>query len=236
MSLDLKDIFDDGYVNGYFSRNKKFLTIATIIFIIFCFMGFIFPDVVNIDDYDSEELTKVSDDTTLSIDGELDENEIYEDFTYDESNLESNSYLNDYNLLGFIELFLHNFSIDLSCILSGLLLSVPSIIITLINAMMIGSLFPTVPTAIIIMGVLPHGIFEVPSSVFALAGGFMLTTLEIRLFKGVVSSKYSVKDKINESNMLIKDIILTIIIVFTLLYIAAFIETFITPLTLYLIL
>lgn len=236
ISLKINDIFNDNYINGYFSRNRKFLTVAFVIFILLCCIGFIFPDIVNIDDYEYEELDKVTDKMGLSADNKINEDQLYDDFTYDESNLENNLFFEDYNLLGFIKLFLHNFSIDFSCIISGLLLSVPSIIITIINAFMIGSVFATVPIPIIIAGILPHGIFEIPSSIFALAGGFMLTKLEFNIMSGIFSSRYTVKDKINESSFLIKDILLTIIVVFALLYIAALIETFITPLTLSLIL
>ncbi len=85
------------------------------------------------------------------------------------------------------------------------------------------------------MGIIPHGIFEIPSSVFALSGALMITSFELKIIKGVLSSKTTVKEEIENSIYLIKDAIISVGIVFLLLIIAAFIETFITPILLLMI-
>lgn len=141
----------------------------------------------------------------------------------------------DYNFMGFINLFWHNFSIDFGCILGGLLLSIPSLITTFINVGQIGALFSQVNFIIILFGVVPHGIFEFPSSFFALAGAFMLTSFEFKMVNGILNSSTTVKEEINKSIYLVKDAIISAEIVFILLVIAAFLETFVTPLLLWLI-
>lgn len=146
-----------------------------------------------------------------------------------------NSLFADYNFMGFVNLFWHNFSIDFECILGGLLLSIPSIITTFINAGQIGALLSQVNFIIILFGVAPHGIFEVPSSLFALAGAFMLTSFEFKMVNAILSSYTTIKDEINLSSYLIKDAIISAEIVLILLIIAAFIETFVTPILLWLI-
>lgn len=81
----------------------------------------------------------------------------------------------------------------------------------------------------ILVAVMPHGIFEIPSGIFAMAGGLMLFITEINVIKAILT-RNSVKEAINDSDKLIKDAIISTIIVFILLVIAAFIEIFITPL------
>ena len=73
-----------------------------------------------------------------------------------------------------------------------------SLFISAINAYNFLTIFITYPLPVIIYGILPHGIFEIPSSIFALAGAIMLFKTEINVIKGIISSKTTVKDKINE--------------------------------------
>ena len=63
----------------------------------------------------------------------------------------------------------------------------------------------------------------------------MITSFELKIIKGVLSSKTTVKEEIENSIYLIKDAIISVGIVFLLLIIAAFIETFITPILLLMI-
>ena len=129
----------------------------------------------------------------------------------------------------FVELTCHNLIQDLTCLFGGLLLFIPSLFISAINAYNFLTIFITYPLPVIIYGILPHGIFEIPSSIFALAGAIMLFKTGINVIKGIISSKTTVKDKINESEYLIKDAIITCFIVILLLVVAGFIEIFITP-------
>lgn len=253
MSLDLKDVIRTDYVKNYFNRNEKIFTISLIIFVLFSVMGALVFDIEDIVGQTGID-QKIRPDKTADayrIDEDSLEKIYYEDSWTDENYREENlieyednsgyreevftSLFADYNFMGFVYLFWHNFSIDFGCILGGLLLSIPSLITTFINAGQIGALLSQVNFIIILFGVAPHGIFEVPSSLFALAGAFMLTSFEVKLFSAILSSTTSIKEEINRSIYLVKDAIISAEIVFVLLIIAAFIETFVTPLLLWLI-
>ena len=253
MSLELKDLIRTDYVKNYFNRNKNIFTISLIIFVLFSVMGAFVFDIeeiveqtgidqkintqktVNAYVADEDSVEKIYYEDSWNEEYPLEENLIeYEDENeYRESVF--NSLFADYNLMGFVNLFWHNFSIDFECILGGLLLSIPSLITTFINAGQIGALFSQVDFIIILFGVVPHGIFEVPSSLFALAGAFMLTSFEFKMVNAILSSSTTIKEEINRSSYLVKDAIISAEIVLVLLIIAAFIETFVTPILLWLI-
>lgn len=255
MSLNFENLLQIDYISGYFSRNKKIFTISLLIFLFFAAVGTLF--------YSVEEVlgqTEIDQNIkTLKIDEEIfteDYEKVYYDEPYNDERYPLNyeeDYFNegtdvitenndsitnlfeDYSFEGFINLFLYNFSIDFGCILGGLVFSIPSLIITFVNASQIGVIFSEVNFIIILLGIIPHGIFEIPSSVFALSGALMITSFELKIIKGILSSKTTVKEEIENSIYLIKDAIISVGIVFLLLIIAAFIETFITPILLLMI-
>lgn len=255
MSLNFENLLQIDYISGYFSRNKKIFTASILIFLFFAAVGTLFYSVEDV-----MGQTKIDQNIkTLKIDGEI-FTEDYEKVYYDEPNNNEEYPLNyeedyfnegtdvitennaditnlfeDYSFEGFITLFLYNFSIDFGCILGGLVFSLPSLIITFVNASQIGVIFSELNFIIILLGIIPHGIFEIPSSVFALSGALMITSFELKIIKGVLSSKTTVKEEIENSIYLIKDAIISVGIVFLLLIIAAFIETFITPILLLMI-
>ena len=255
MSLNFENLLQIDYISGYFSRNKKIFTASILIFLFFAAVGTLFYSVEDV-----MGQTKIDQNIkTLKIDEEI-FTEDYEKVYYDEPNNDEKYPLNyeedyfnegtdvitennaditnlfeDYSFEGFINLFLYNFSIDFGCILGGLVFSIPSLIITFVNASQIGVIFSEVNFIIILLGIIPHGIFEIPSSVFALSGALMITSFELKIIKGVLSSKTTVKEEIENSIYLIKDAIISVGIVFLLLIIAAFIETFITPILLLMI-
>lgn len=255
MSLNFENLLQIDYISGYFSRNKKIFTISLLIFLFFAAVGTLF--------YSVEEVlgqTEIDQNIkTLKIDEEIfteDYEKVYYDEPYNDERYPLNyeeDYFNegtdvitenndsitnlfeDYSFEGFINLFLYNFSIDFGCILGGLVFSIPSLIVTFVNASQIGVIFSEVNFIIILLGIIPHGIFEIPSSVFALSGALMITSFELKIIKGILSSKTTVKEEIENSIYLIKDAIISVGIVFLLLIIAAFIETFITPILLLMI-
>lgn len=257
MPLNFNDLVQKDYLVGYFDRNKKIFTISILIFLLFAAMGTLF---FTIDDITGDKEIE-HDINTLKADGYLFDDTGYEQVFFDEfypdepvqSSLEEDYFnqgtdvivendedvisnlFQDYSFEGFIDLFFYNFSIDFECIIGGLFLSIPSLIITFVNACQIGVLFNEVNIIIILLGVLPHGIFEIPSSIFAFSGALMLTSFELNILNGILSSKTTVKEELNNSIYLVKDAIISVGIVFVLLIIAAFIETFITPLLLWLI-
>ena len=257
MSLNFNNLLQREYLFGYFSRNKKIFTISLLVFFLFAAMGTIFftlDDVMGETEIDQRINTlKVED--NLFFEEEYDKvyydepypNEPYElEYEEDYFNQDSDvivennediasNLFEDYSFKGFVDLFLYNFSIDFACIIGGLFLSIPSLLITFTNACQIGVLFSEVNFIILLFGVIPHGIFEIPSSVFAFSGALMLTSFELKILKGILSSKTTVNDELNKSIYLVKDAIISVGIVFVLLTLAAFIETFITPLLLWLI-
>lgn len=257
MSLNFNNLIQKDYLFGYFSRNKKIFTISILIFLLFAAMGTLFFTIEDV--MDDKEI--VHDINTLKEDmylfDDADYGKVYLDEEYPDELYQSNpeeDYFNqgtdvivennedvtsnlfkDYSFEGFIDLFLYNFSIDFGCIVGGLFLSIPSLIITFVNACQIGVLFCDVDFLLILFGVIPHGIFEIPSSIFAFSGALMLTSFELKILNGILSSKTSVEEELNNSIYLVKDAIISVGIVFVLLIIAAFIETFITPVLLWLI-
>lgn len=255
MSLNFENLLQIDYISGYFSRNKKIFTASILIFLFFAAVGTLFYSVEDVmGQTEIDQNIK-----TLKIDEEIfteDYEKVYYDEPYNderyplnyeedyfnegtdvitENNNSITNLFEDYSFEGFINLFLYNFSIDFGCILGGLVFSIPSLIITFVNASQIGVIFSEVNFIIILLGIIPHGIFEIPSSVFALSGALMITSFELKIIKGILSSKTTVKEEIENSIYLIKDAIISVGIVFLLLIIAAFIETFITPILLLMI-
>ena len=257
MSLNFSNLLERDYLLGYFGRNKKIFTISILVFLLFTAMGTVFftlEDILGETEIDQRiNILKLDENVFF----EEDYDKVYYDEAYPNEFYELNNeedYFNqdpevpventediasnlfeDYSFEGFVDLFQYNFSIDFGCIIGGLFLSIPSLIITFINACQIGVLFSEVNFIIILFGVIPHGIFEIPSSVFAFSGALMLTSFELKIVKGILSSKTTVNEELNNSIYLVKDAIISSGIVFVLLTIAAFIETFITPVLLWLI-
>lgn len=129
----------------------------------------------------------------------------------------------------FRDIFIHNIFIDLSVVFNGFLFSIDSIITTVLNGVLLGYAFSRVNTILFVVGITPHGIFEIPSSIFALAGALMLTHFTINMAKAALSKNNTMKDEYhNNSCYLLEAYIVTFIICFILLAVAAFIEGNIT--------
>ena len=188
-------------MKGYFHRNKKIFIVSILLFFIIGSIGTILD--ANTMNIDSKNIT-----------GNVSSNN---DALFKDSNFE-----------GFIVLFIHNFINDFTAVIGGLLFFIPTLIITSINATNMITVFVKLPPLIILLGIIPHGIFENPSSIFAIAGGIMLFKTEINVIKALIKRE-SVKQAFNDSEALVKDAILTVVIIFVLLLLAALIETFITP-------
>ncbi|RAP54645.1 MAG: hypothetical protein BZ137_01175 [Methanosphaera sp. rholeuAM130] len=129
----------------------------------------------------------------------------------------------------FIDLFKHNFAIDLTCILGGLTFSIYSAIVNFINGVMVGYVLRLAPTAIFLLGIVPHGIFEIPSSIVAFVGSLSVTQIEINLIKGVLQNNKTFKGELHKSRYLFKDVLISLLLVMVLLILAGFIEAYITP-------
>ena len=201
MSIKLKEIFEKEYMKGYFHRNKKIFIVSILLFFILGSIGTIL---------DANTMNMHSKGIAENVPSN--NNSQYQDSTFE----------------GFIVLFIHNFIQDFTAVIGGLLLFIPTLFITFVNATNMITLFVKGQPLLILLGVLPHGIFEIPSSFFAIAGGMMLFITELNVIKALIKRE-SVKEALNDSENLIKDVILTVVIIFVLLLLAALVETFITP-------
>lgn len=110
--------------------------------------------------------------------------------------------------------------------MGGFLFSIISLILTILNAASIGSIFG-VDLIYSILSVLPHSVFEYTATVLSLSCALIITKLEIRIIK-----KRDFKNTIRESKTELKDILVLIIVIVILLAIAAIIDAHITPMIL----
>ena len=178
----------------FFKRNKKVILVSLIIFILFAVASAITAFIMIGDNYGviSRNITQAIANGTVA----------------DDSNLSMNT----------LGLFLHNLSANLIIIAGGLLFSVISILVTVFNAVSIGSPFGMDP-AYFAPTILPHGIIEYTATVFSLAAAFKITQLEITVIK-----TRNLRNTLSNHNRELKDILIMIIIIIVLLAIAAVIE------------
>ena len=125
---------------------------------------------------------------------------------------------------GTVALFLNNIRVNLMMILLGFTFSVISVMVLFVNGVLIGFVTSIVPGHIIFLYTFPHGIFEIPALFLAILGSFLVTKFEIKLLKGIFQNGKTFKGQLYDSGLLIKDIVLTIVLVTVLLCIAAVIE------------
>lgn len=197
MALNILEIFSKGYLKEYFSRNKNLILISFIILIASAFLGVVFSDVIQ------QYVTQILKEIILS----MPENPtVYNEATF---------------------LFQNNIRANIIIMIGGLLFSIFSILAIIMNGMIIGFTYTLVTPIQFIVGILPHGIFELPATILSLVGAFIITKLEINLLNALFKKR--LKEEINKSDKLVKDIVLTFIIILVLLIIAAIIEAGVTP-------
>ncbi|MBE6485799.1 MAG: stage II sporulation protein M [Methanosphaera stadtmanae] len=197
MTLNITEIFGKRYLKEYFSRNKVYILISVFILIASAVLGVIFSDIIK------EFVIEILENIVLS----MPENPtVYNEATF---------------------LFQNNIRANIIIMLGGLFFSIFSILAIIMNGLIIGFTYTIVTPLQFIVGILPHGIFELPATVLSLVGAFLITKLEINLLDALF--KKQLKEEIGKSNEIIKDIVLTFIIILILLIIAAIIEAGVTP-------
>ncbi len=197
MTLNITEIFGKRYLKEYFSRNKVYILISVLILIASAVLGVIFSDIIK------EFVIEILENIVLS----MPENPtVYNEATF---------------------LFQNNIRANIIIMLGGLFFSIFSILAIIMNGLIIGFTYTLVTPLQFIVGILPHGIFELPATVLSLVGAFLITKLEINLLDALF--KKQLKEEIGKSNEIIKDIVLTFIIILILLIIAAIIEAGVTP-------
>ncbi len=166
------EIFTKEFIKGYFSRNKKLILIALVIFLIFFAIGIIIGNLQVGDNYGA--ITKA---------------------------LSQSNKTPDFSDVGggAIGLFTHNLVVDLIIFFLGILFSVISLLMVIFNAIVIGVPFGS-DFYFASLSITPHFIFEyLGGSVFSLTGAFLITKLEIsaikkRSIKEAISDSYILKD------------------------------------------
>lgn len=193
------DIFTKTNLKGFFKRNKYYFIIALIIFFVALIAGAIYA--YNLVGCETGMLTQAA--------------------------IEASSHGNLSNSLSitWYELFIFNFSSDLIVLVGGFAVSIASIFYVALNGFSIGTMFGIDPLFAAVT-VIPHGIFEFSSSIFALVGAFIITKFEIDVIRALVSKEKSVKDLVNNSGYVLKDLVLVLIFMFVLLLIAAIVESY----------
>jgi stage II sporulation protein M len=133
----------------------------------------------------------------------------------------------------FLFIFLNNTVKSILVIYLGFFFGVLPIVFLLINGMVLGYLYlyvvvlhESTTVGALIMGILPHGIIELPVVIIACAYGIRMGALVWKKILGWMSPKSQRKGELTE--FIIKTPPLLLFITITLL-IAALIETFITP-------
>ena len=192
------------YEKGFLKRNKKFLIIALLIFLVAAVLAAIVAY------------------NTVGVNYGV----ITETIVNASQNNQSSAFNPDVGL-DTADLFLHNLGSDLLVIVGGVFFSIISLVLVVYNAVLIGLPFGADFT-FAALSILPHGVIEYSATVIALAAAFNITKLEILIIK---NRKF--REVIDENKILLKDTLLMIILVVILLFIAAIIECNLTGYVVY---
>ena len=186
---------------GYFSRMKYYVILSLVLFIIFLILGYFFAGTFQSIVFPSVQgLNEGVQQGTVKLET--------------------------------ISLFINNFSVAMNMVLGGLYFSTMSIYLLLFNALVIGYVACTTDLIYFLSFTLPHGIIELFAIVLAGGAGFRVTHAIFILISGI---------RINEENRsdifvehveicckMLLDVLIMIVIIATLLIIAAYIEANLT--------
>jgi uncharacterized membrane protein SpoIIM required for sporulation len=151
--------------------------------------------------------------------------------------------------LSFDSIFLNNFRAVLIEYAGGIFFGILTFFILIVNGLFIGYVGIKVDLKLFLIGIIPHGIFEIPAFIIGGTAGFVFTSFIIKLIKDMISknpyqsnnilNNYSDKNNFNKTSKFkfvlnknskkIKQSLILLVISIFLLIIAAFIETSITP-------
>lgn len=121
-------------------------------------------------------------------------------------------------------IFLKNLVTAIIAVLSGLIFGFVPILVIIINGLILGIVslvfLREFGAIVLLAGLAPHGIFEIPALIFSAASGIWLWQ---SIFRRII---YKEKTLTNEFKSIVNFLIIVII---PMLFIAALIESFITP-------
>ncbi|GAK47487.1 hypothetical protein LOSG293_070260 [Secundilactobacillus oryzae JCM 18671] len=135
--------------------------------------------------------------------------------------------------LSFLPLFLHNYSADLIIIALGIVPVPIYILFVLQQTISVGAVLASAahPWITFVLGILPHGIFEVSSQLIAVAiSARLMWTVYDGLFR---HDRY--KTEASLWQVIYESVIDALVLALPLIFVAGLIETYITPLLLRLI-
>ncbi|RAP45938.1 MAG: hypothetical protein BZ135_04770 [Methanosphaera sp. rholeuAM6] len=189
------DIFNKGNFKDYFKRNKVFLLFSLAIVILSLLSGF----------YNYGGYSDIANGIMIEVTGIASLNAPVSD--------------------NFMGLFTNNFCSDIYVIAFGMIFSIPSVLLTVLNGVLIGYVFATGSFWDVFVKVLPYGIFEVIALILSLTGAFLVTKMEIRFLSGIISRK-SIGDVLSRLKVPFKDLVLTLVRVLFLVVVGAIIEAY----------
>jgi stage II sporulation protein M len=127
-----------------------------------------------------------------------------------------------FQLLSFI--FFKNLAVAMIAVLSGIIFGFVPVLIIFVNGLVLGVVsyifIEQFNIAVLLSGLLPHGIIEIPAIILSTASGLLIWRSFYR---------YVLYDENNLKNDFISAIKFFLLIITPMLIIAALIETFITP-------
>ena len=197
MSLNITEIFTKKYLVEYLSRNKSLILASLLLFILSVIVGIIA----------SESIKPIMIELLKQVFEKAPENPTF--------------------IQQALFLFSNNMRANIIILLGGILFSIISVLIIILNGIIVGFTSTLLPPTIFIVGIFPHGIFEIPATVLSLVGALLITKLEINIISLLLAG--DLRNRIGELSVTVKDIILTVMITIVLLIIAAIIEAGVTP-------
>lgn len=115
----------------------------------------------------------------------------------------------------FTDIFFHNWKVATLSAVSGIYTPIGSLLVSFINGYMLGLIATIIPLGRFLVGILPHGIIEIPSFVMALSAGLRLGWVSI-------SRRGKLKDEVKRA-------VLVSVGLAPFFLAAAFVEAFVTP-------
>lgn len=203
MLANLMEIFSLKYIREYLSRNRELIIISFALFVLSVIVGAVISD--SIRQYVLEIFRILANSIPKNA------------TTFDQA----------------IYLFTNNIRANIVIMLGGLIFSIISVFAIILNGLIVGFTATITKPAVFLVGIIPHGIFEIPAMILSLVGAFLITKMEINIIRSILDGR--LKDEIIKSEQTIKDILLSFVMVLVLLVVAAFIEAYITPVLLHMV-
>jgi uncharacterized membrane protein SpoIIM required for sporulation len=121
-----------------------------------------------------------------------------------------------------LDIFLHNWQVALTTALAGLGFGVPTIAALIINGAIIGAVGSILPPRVALLGLMPHGLIEVPAFLLSGSAGLLLAA---RMFQTLLGRGGDYRAVVSG----VADAVYLLLGLAPLFFLAGLIETFVTP-------